>query len=116
MKTKLLALLLSSAALMFAAPKQHVYNAPFDKVWMACVQTASEKFTVTFSDKASGVMSFKQGVTLTSYGLSVGVTVVATDDEHTTVTLNPQKEKLQVNGGGSLMQQFFDLVDKRLKK
>jgi hypothetical protein len=98
--------------------RERVYDAPFEKVWSACIQAASEKYVITHSEKASGVLSFKQGMSwkTNSYGMDVGVTVVAVSDTQTKVTLNPQKQKSQLSWAGSdITKKFFEAVDKNLK-
>ena len=116
------ALMLCIAVTSTAAEKndrERVYNAPFDKVWNACVQAANEKYTITHSEKASGVLSFKQGVSwkTNSYGMDVGVTVVALSDTQTKVILNPQKQQSQLSwAGGNITKTFFGAVDKILNE
>ena len=99
--------------------RERVYDAPFEKVWNACVQAAQKKYTITHSDRASGVLSFKQGLSLrtNSYGMNVDVTVVAVNDTQTKVTLNPHKKvKTQLTwAGGDITKKFFAAVDKILK-
>ena len=98
--------------------RERVYDAPFDKVWAACVQAASEKYTVTHSDKGSGVLTFHQGLSwrTNSYGMNVGVTVISVTESETKVILNPQKEKSQISSAGSsITKKFFETVDKALK-
>jgi hypothetical protein len=98
--------------------RERVYDAPFEKVWNACVQAANETYTITHSEKASGVLSFKQGVSLrtNSYGMDVGVTVVVVSDARTKVTINPQKQRSQLSWAGSdITKRFFEAVDKKLR-
>jgi hypothetical protein len=98
--------------------RERVYNAPFDKVWNAACRL-NEKYTITHSEKASGVLSFKQGMSwkTNSYGMDVGVTVVAVRDIQTKVILNAQKQKSQLSwAGGDITQKFFEAVDKNLKE
>ena len=98
--------------------RERVYDAPFDKVWAACVQMANQKYTVTFTNKADGVISFEQGISwkTNSWGMKVGVAVVAISDTQTKVTINPQKKQAQVSWVGSdITKKFFAGVDKALK-
>jgi hypothetical protein len=98
--------------------RERVYDAPFEKVWNACVQAASEKYVITHSEKASGVLSFKQGMSwkTNSYGMDVGVTVIAVSDTQTKVMLNPQKQKSQLSWAGSdITKKYFEALDKNLK-
>jgi hypothetical protein len=116
-----MAIMVCAAALTAAQDskgRERVYDAPFEKVWNACVQSASEKYVITHSEKASGVLSFKQGMSwaTNSYGMDVGVTVIAVGDTQTKVILNPQKQKSQLSWAGSdITKKFFDAVDKKLK-
>ena len=98
--------------------RERMYDAPFDKVWSACVVAANEKFTLEHSEKASGVLSFKTGVSAASYGFTVGVTVIQVNENKTKVVLNPQKKQLQVawGAGGRIGKKFFDAVDQSLKE
>jgi hypothetical protein len=75
--------------------RERVYEAPFDKVWTACVQAANENYTVQFARKEDGVISFEQGGSLlhNSYGTIVGVTVVVVNNGSTKVTINPRTKK-----------------------
>ena len=118
----LLAVLLCSVAANAAkTDKDHerVYQAPFNTVWNACVQAANEKYTITYSEKASGALSFKQGMSwkTNSYGMNVGVTVVSVSDSQTKVMINPQKQKSQLSWAGkSIEKNFFGTVDKILNE
>jgi uncharacterized membrane-anchored protein len=116
------ALLLCTAVLSAAKGKkgdhERIYNAPFNTVWNACVQAANEKYTITYSEKASGALSFKQGMSwkTNSYGMNVGVTVVALSDTQTKVIINPQKKRSQLSWAGSdITKTFFKAVDNNLK-
>lgn len=113
--------LLSSLELVSAKDKkdrERVYDAPFDKVWTACVRAANEKYTITFSNKADGVISFEQGMSwkTNSWGMKVGVTVVALGETQTKVTINPQKKQSQASwAGGDISRKFFAAVENALK-
>jgi hypothetical protein len=99
--------------------RERVYDAPFDRVWTACVQSASEKYTVTFSNKPDGVISFEQGMSwkTNSWGMKVGVTVVPLGETKTKVILNPQKKQSQLSwAGGDITKKFFAAVEKALKQ
>jgi hypothetical protein len=110
--------LLCSSIMFGANSNEHTYNAPFDKVWTACVQAASENFVVTHSEKESGILSFKQGVSLmsNSYGTDVGVSVIKVSDTQTEVIVHPQKEKFQLASNlGHISKVYFKALDEKLK-
>lgn len=95
-----------------------MYDVPFDEVWTACVQAASEKYTVTHSDKTSGVLTFQQGMSwkTNSYGMNIGVTVIQVNENRTEVVLNPQKIKSRSSwADGDITKKYFAVVGKALK-
>jgi hypothetical protein len=48
--------------------KEQVFQHSKEDVWNACVKAASQQFTLDYSDKESGVLSFSSGISLTSNG------------------------------------------------
>ena len=114
---KLAAVLLLLAVAGFARDnkdRERVYDAPLDKVWLVCVQVASEKYVVLHSDKADGVFAFSAGSSFARAGTTVGVTVVRVNDEQTKVVLNPQKLKA-LDPVGDAPKKFLDAVEKALQ-
>jgi hypothetical protein len=115
----LLSLLFMAALGKDNKERERVYDAPFDKVWTACVQAANEKYTVKLAQKADGVISFEQGGSLrsNSYGTIVGVTVVAVSDNATKVTINPQNKQAQLfaRAGADITKKFLAAVEEKLK-
>lgn len=101
-----------------AEDKVRVYDAPFDKVWTACVASANENFVIEHSDKDSGILNFHSGTSLTSNGFRVGVVVMKTDDEKVRVQLNTQKKKqlFAWGAGGRISDKFFKGVERFLKE
>ena len=101
-----------------ADSKEQSFPANYDATWAACVKAANSEFTLEHSEKESGVLSFRTGTSMTSWGFTVGVTVEAIDANHTRVTLNPQKERLQFawGAGGRIAKKFFKAVEKEMKK
>jgi len=120
---KLRHLILFCLAIAFAQPllaggKQRVYEEPFEKVWDACIRAANENFTVDYSDKESGTISFHSGISVTSSGFRVGVTISKLADHKTKVVLNPQK-KAQLfawGAGGRIAKKFYKQVDLLLEE
>ncbi|HWX39596.1 MAG TPA: hypothetical protein VN345_00475 [Blastocatellia bacterium] len=96
--------------------KERVYNAGFDVVWPACVRAANENFVLEHTEKESGVLSFHTGMSLTSNGFFVGVSVIKLDETHTKVVLNPQKKRQLVawGAGGRIADKYFKGVEKNL--
>jgi hypothetical protein len=113
------ALLLFGSLAANAANPGRTYDAPFDKVWIACVQAASEKYVVTHSEKESGILSFEQGPSWksNSWGTDVGVSVIKISDTQTEVIVHPQKKQAQLFANlGSISKTFFKAVEEKLKQ
>lgn len=112
-------LLFSSLVASAASDRDRTFDAPYDKVWIACVQAASQKYTIIHTDKESGILSFTQGKSFTtnSNGMNVGVTVIKVNDNQTEVIINPQKKEFQISwAGGTITKTFFKLVEEKLGK
>lgn len=119
---KLTAVMLLLCALpgtvLAATAKQQTYDAPFDRVWIACVQAANENYTITHSEKDSGILSFQQGYSWKSWsaGTDVGVTVTKISDTQTEVSVHPQRRQSQVVSNiGHITSEYFKAVDAKLK-
>jgi hypothetical protein len=74
-------------------PTERIYDAPFEKVWTVCVQTANERWKVTHTDQANGKLEFRQGVSFktNSWGMNVHVAVTKVDESQTKVSLTFEK-------------------------
>jgi hypothetical protein len=83
----------SNAQTPIGRSNERIYNAPFEEVWTVCVQTANKHWKVTDTDRANGILEFRQGVSFktNSWGMNVRVTVARVDESHTKVALNPKK-------------------------
>jgi hypothetical protein len=96
-------------------PIERIYNVPLEKVWVVCVQTANEKWKVTHTDQANGVLKFRQGISFktNSWGLNVRVTVGRVDESHTKVTLTSEIiDPLELSWGGrGIAKRFFAALD-----
>jgi hypothetical protein len=97
---------------------ERIYDAPFEKVWTACVRTANENWKVTHADETGGVLKFRQGVSLktNSWGVHVLVTVVRLDESHTKVTLVSEKiDPLELSWAGrNIRKRFFAALEDSL--
>jgi hypothetical protein len=119
--------LCSFSAIAFAKDKdrdhskdpERVFDAPFDAVWTACVRTASEKYILEHSEKASGLLTFSTPPSPWSdVKLAANVVVMSVDDKKTSVVVNTQKKAGAVSWGegGQLRKKFFDAVAQKLKQ
>jgi hypothetical protein len=115
----LLALTMPTNAAHAASPQTHTYNKSFDQVWIACIQTASEKYAITHSEKASGIISFQQGFSWKSdsWGTDVSVLVLKLDDNQTSVTVHPQRRNFQLDSNiGHITKTYFKVLDTNLAR
>jgi hypothetical protein len=96
--------------------QEHTYDAPFDKVWTACVQAASEKYKVTHSERESGILSFENAAASFHTETDVSVSVVKVSDTQTKVIVHPQKKQAQLRSdAGSVAKTYLEAVDEKLK-
>lgn len=96
-------------------PNERIYNAPFEKVWQICIQTANQNWKVTHTDQSQGILKFRQGMSLktNSWGMHVRVTVSRVDESHTKVILNSEKiDPLELSWAGrDIRKRFFAVLD-----
>lgn len=94
-----------------------VFTEPYDKVWAACIASASQNFILDHSDKESSVITFHSGISFTSAGFAVSVTVTKVADDKIEVRLNPQAKGIGNWGaGGRIAKKYFKGVETALKK
>jgi hypothetical protein len=111
-------LLLSSIAFGADKGKEQVFPFPQQAVWQACIKAASQEFTLDYSDKESGILSFSTGISLTSNGFKNSVALKELPSGGVKVTLNTQK-KGQVfawGAGGRIAEKYFKAVEKILQE
>jgi len=99
-------------------PNERIYNAPLEKVWTVRVQTTNEKWKVTHTDQANGILKFRQGISFktNSWGMNVRVTVGRVDESYTKVTLTSEKiDPLELSWAGKdIAKRFFAALDNSL--
>lgn len=86
------------------------YDAPYEKVWQSCLVVASLQGRIRFSDKASGVLVYRDTETPTHIGIrQTDVVLRAISENQTEVTATVQHK--QYNS-----KRFFEALDQRLKQ
>ena len=106
----LLALLIFGLAVFAADDKVkqddqfRFYDAPFEKVWEACVSSANENFVIEYGAKDSGILKFQ----VWRSGEIVGVVVRKTDDGKVRTQISSRSK--------STIRTFFTGVEKYLKE
>jgi hypothetical protein len=101
---------------LLASLKTQEFKGTMDQVWSACIRAAADKFSLTFSDKASGVLTFATGTSLRSNGMNASVSLKATDEGKIEVSVTPQKTKQMFawGAGGSIAQKYFKAIEENL--
>ena len=99
-----------------AANTERNYDAPFDKVWTACVQAASENYTITHSERESGILSFEKAASFHTE-TDVNVSVVKISNTQTKVIVHPQKKQAQIlSDATSVAKTYVKAVEEELKQ
>ena len=80
------------------------YDAPFEKVWDACVSSANENFVIEYGAKDSGILKFQ----VWHSGEIVGVVVRKTDDGRVRAQISSRSK--------TTLKTFFTGVEKYLKE
>lgn len=108
----LLILSLSVAVQASGAQKERTFDGTYDTVWNACVRAANQEFTLEHSEKESGVLSFRTGASLTSWGFRVGITVTEIDENRVRIAVNPQKTTFQFawGAGDRITNKYFAAI------
>jgi hypothetical protein len=98
-----------------ASTQEHTYEAAYDRVWTACVQVASQKYAVTSSDKASGILTMQTGQFWfrPSTDTQLGVTLIRVGDTETRVIVHAQNTKIHIvsNLGSTAKSYLNDIGD-----
>ena len=113
----ILAILLTVPCL--AADDEKVFRGDLETVWDACLRVGNSEFTLIHSEKQKGLFTFQTGVSLTSFGFTVGGRLESVPPDKTRVTLHPQKRGQQLfawGAGGRIMSKFLKAVEKDLAK
>ena len=79
------------------------YDAPFEKVWDACVSSANENFVIEFGARDSGILKFQ----VWRSGEIVGVVVRRADDGKVRAQISSKSK--------NTIRTFFTGVEKYLK-
>jgi hypothetical protein len=97
--------------------KERIYNLPLDKLWAAALKTAAEDNVVEFTDKETGIFTYKSGVSAASWGFKISVSLTKIDDTKTRIKLTTQKTRGQLvawGAGGRTVEKYFKALDKML--
>lgn len=102
---------------LLGSSKDQDFKGSITEVWSACSKAAAEKFSLTFSDPTSHILTFSTGYSLRSQGMNASVTLKEVGNNTVRVTVTPQKtkEKWSLGAGGSIADKYFKAVSENLK-
>lgn len=121
MKVKMIALttiLFCCTHPLRAGEKSQEFKGTMDQVWTACIRAAGEKFTLLFSDRSSGILTFQTGHSIRSNGFNVSANLKETDEKKIEVSISTQKNNQlwAFGAGGSIAKKYFKAVQENLNK
>ncbi len=108
--------LLLLAAPLSASPKRAIFTGSADEVFDAAVKAAQRHWSVRFSDRKTGMLTFTTGMSLTSNGMECSAVIKPLDNRSVEVTLTPHK-KAQVfawDVGKRIADKFFAAIAEEL--
>jgi hypothetical protein len=96
--------------------KERIYKVPIETMWTACMKTAAEDNVIDYSNEKEGIITFKTGTSMASWGFRISLTLSKLDGR-TRIKLTTQKTRGQLvawGAGGRTVDKFFKALDKRL--
>jgi PEGA domain len=119
MKCKLVlpVLLLCMCQIVWASAKEQDYTASKQAVFNAAVKVIQKDWNITFMDRESGIISFKTGTSVRSYGMECQVSVIEVSASQTKLRVGAQKTGGQLvawGAGGSIASKVFKGVEDEL--
>ena len=97
--------------------KERIYKVDYETMWKACMKAAAEDNVIDHQDKEAGIISFKTGMSMSSWGFRVSVNLSKVDDYKTRVKIVTQKTNSQLvawGAGGRTAEKYFKGVDAQL--
>jgi hypothetical protein len=110
-------LLLSMCQIVWASAKEQDYTASKQAVFNAAVRVIQKEWNITFMDRESGIISFKTGTSVRSYGMECQVSVIEVSASQTKLRIGAQKTGGQLvawGAGGSIASKVFKGVEDEL--
>jgi len=97
--------------------KERIYKVPLETMWKACMKAAAEDNVIDYSNEKEGIITYKSGMSMSSWGFRISVNLTKLDDGRTRVKLTTQKTERQLvawGAGGRTAGKFFKGLDKQL--
>jgi hypothetical protein len=97
--------------------KERIYKVPIETMWKACMKAAAEDNVIDYSNEKEGIITYKSGMSMSSWGFRISVNLTKLDDGRTRTKLTTQKTERQLvawGAGGRTAGKFFKGLDKQL--
>jgi hypothetical protein len=97
--------------------KERVYKVPIETMWKASMKAAAEDNVIDYSNEKEGIITYKSGMSMSSWGFRISVNLTKLDDGRTRIKLPTQKTERQLvawGAGGRSAGTFFKGLDKQL--
>jgi hypothetical protein len=95
--------------------KERIYKVPIET--KACMKAAAEDNVIDYSNEKEGIITYKSGMSMSSWGFRISVNLTKLDDGRTRIKLTTQKTERQLvawGAGGRTAGKFFKGLDKQL--
>jgi hypothetical protein len=108
-------IVLLSGSLLFAKPKEKVFDNSPKQVFDAALRSARERHVVSYVDEAHLMFSFATGRSFSSNGFNCNASVEPLGDGNSKLIINVQnKSGLSMGAGDRMAEKFFDQVGQEL--
>ena len=97
--------------------KERIYKVPIETMWTACMKAVAEDNVIDYSSEKEGIITYKSGMSMASWGFRISVNLTKLEDGRTRVKLTTQKTERRLvawGAGGRTAAKFFNGLDKQL--
>jgi hypothetical protein len=97
--------------------KERIYKVPIETMWKACMKAAAEENVIDYSNEKEGIITYKSGMSMASWGFRISVNLTKLEDGRTRLKLTTQKTERQLvawGAGGRTAGKFFKGLDRQL--
>src|SRR5438045_1465968 len=97
--------------------KERIYKVAIETMWKACMKAAADDNVIDYSNEKDGIITYKSGMSMSSWGFRISVNLTKLDDGRTRIKLTTQKTERQLvawGAGGRTAGKFFKGLDNQL--
>lgn len=99
--------------------KERIYKTSINTLWTAALKAAAEDNVIEYSNEKDGIITYKSGASMASWGFKVSINLTPLEDGRTRIKLTTQKKSFQLaawGAGGRTAEKFFKGLDRELAK